>query len=588
MNKNGQPKRISKIGTWNVSGLGDKEPCIVEFCRERKIEILGISDIRKKGHTTKEIHDNYVLICSGTNTNERAKHGVGFIVSPVTSKNITNTEYISERIALIRTAEKNKTTVYIQIYAPCNDSYKYEEKVAFFEELSDTINKVKDTEDLIVMGDFNGRVGKRRTPWEEHLGPYSDQETQCNENGELLLGLCAEHDLIITNTWFQHRKSHIKTWYKWNNLDQASQIDFILTRRTTRKTVRDARAIPNYVIDTDHRPVIMNQLQTGKDRKTRTYGERITNLRKLANKEIAEQVEKDIQEALETLPEDTAPIEEEWQAFKNKITETLKERCGTKKTGTRRKRGTMWWNEKVKDAVAVKKKLFKEWKKSKKEDDYITYRKARRDAKRVIETAKKESWNQYGEHLTRICKETPREFYKSVKSMRVRNEEFHPTSIINDKDGKPIFCKDKIKERWGEYFKELLNPHQDDEPTSNFTRKNEEIEEEPPILPSEVEATIKKSPRNKSAGIDGITTEAIQACGDAGIRWITRIFNVAWKTNRTPEDWQSAIIVPIWKNKGNKRDCNTYRGISLLSHAGKMYAKILEQRIRPQLEAQLS
>jgi hypothetical protein len=54
-----------------------------------------------------------------------------------------------------------------------------------------------------------------------------------------------------------------------------------------------------------------------------------------------------------------------------------------------------------------------------------------------------------------------------------------------------------------------------------------------------------------------------------------------------PEDWQKSIIIPIWKKKGSKRDCGKYRGISILSHTGKMYAKIMEKRIRPIAEAQL-
>ena len=42
------------------------------------------------------------------------------------------------------------------------------------------------------------------------------------------------------------------------------------------------------------------------------------------------------------------------------------------------------------------------------------------------------------------------------------------------------------------------------------------------------------------------------------------------------------------KKKGSKRDCSTYRGISLLSHTGKMYAKILEQRTQYKVEPLLS
>ena len=67
-------------------------------------------------------------------------------------------------------------------------------------------------------------------------------------------------------------------------------------------------------------------------------------------------------------------------------------------------------------------------------------------------------------------------------------------------------------------------------------------------------------------------------CGETGIQWLTTIFQKAWEERRVPEDWQKAIVVPIWKKKGSKKDCSSYRGISLLSHVGKMYAKILEQK----------
>ena len=71
-------------------------------------------------------------------------------------------------------------------------------------------------------------------------------------------------------------------------------------------------------------------------------------------------------------------------------------------------------------------------------------------------------------------------------------------------------------------------------------------------------------------------------------QWLTAIFQKAWKERKVPEDWQNAIVVPIWKQKGSKKDCSIYRGISLLSHVGKMYAKILEQRTRVKTEHLLS
>ncbi len=46
-----------------------------------------------------------------------------------------------------------------------------------------------------------------------------------------------------------------------------------------------------------------------------------------------------------------------------------------------------------------------------------------------------------------------------------------------------------------------------------------------------------------------------------------------------PEDWRKAIIVPLYKGKGNREECNNYRGISLLIVPGKIYRRILNERM---------
>ncbi len=42
--------------------------------------------------------------------------------------------------------------------------------------------------------------------------------------------------------------------------------------------------------------------------------------------------------------------------------------------------------------------------------------------------------------------------------MRVRDEPFNPTTIINDANRKTLHEGENILKRWEEYFKELLNP----------------------------------------------------------------------------------------------------------------------------------
>jgi len=47
-----------------------------------------------------------------------------------------------------------------------------------------------------------------------------------------------------------------------------------------------------------------------------------------------------------------------------------------------------------------------------------------------------------------------------------------------------------------------------------------------------------------------------------------------------PRDFKDAIIVMLYKRKGEKQDCGNFRGISLLSIAGKILAKILQKRLQ--------
>ena len=80
----------------------------------------------------------------------------------------------------------------------------------------------------------------------------------------------------------------------------------------------------------------------------------------------------------------------------------------------------------------------------------------------------------------------------------------------------------------------------------------------------------------------------VKATKETGVKWLHRLFNIVWTTQETPEDWRQAILIPIWKKKGSKRDCTKYRGIALLSQTGKIFCKILEKRLRPIIEPQLN
>ena len=59
------------------------------------------------------------------------------------------------------------------------------------------------------------------------------------------------------------------------------------------------------------------------------------------------------------------------------------------------------------------------------------------------------------------------------------------------------------------------------------------------------------------------------------------LFTNCWEKGLLPQDLRDAVIVSPYKNKGEKSDCSTYRGIILLFIAGKILARVLLNRLIP-------
>ena len=63
-------------------------------------------------------------------------------------------------------------------------------------------------------------------------------------------------------------------------------------------------------------------------------------------------------------------------------------------------------------------------------------------------------------------------------------------------------------------------------------------------------------------------------------RLYCKLFNKILNSSHFPEAWSTGLIVPIYKNKGDRSDCNNYRGITLLSCLGKLFTSILNERLK--------
>jgi hypothetical protein len=148
------------------------------------------------------------------------------------------------------------------------------------------------------------------------------------------------------------------------------------------------------------------------------------------------------------------------------------------------------------------------------------------------------------------------------------------TRIVRDEKGDFVADSHSIMVRWKIFFSQILNVH------GVSDVRQAEIHAAEPLVPEssawEVELAIEKLKSHKSPSIDQIPAELIKAGSRTIGCVIHKLIIAIWNKEELPEKWKESIIVPIYK-KGDKTDCNNYRGISLLPTTYKILSNNLSE-----------
>ena len=112
--------------------------------------------------------------------------------------------------------------------------------------------------------------------------------------------------------------------------------------------------------------------------------------------------------------------------------------------------------------------------------------------------------------------------------------------------------------------------------------QNEDLILDTPVTFEEIEVAVAKLKRGKSCGLDGIVSEHIIYGGPTFKLWLKKVCNAIIDLEVVPPSFLKAVIVPIYKGKGkDPLSTNNYRGISLTSVIGKLFERIVLQRMTP-------
>ena len=157
---------------------------------------------------------------------------------------------------------------------------------------------------------------------------------------------------------------------------------------------------------------------------------------------------------------------------------------------------------------------------------------------------------------------------------------FHRSECpVKGKNGESIPEKEQQRKRWVEHFEELLNrPTPTDPPDIPERDTDLPISCDPPSR-EEIRKAIRHLKNNKAAGPDDCCAEAFKADIETSVELLYPLFKKIWEEEDVPLDWKEGYLVKLPK-KGDLSNCQNYRGITLLSIPGKIFNRILLERLR--------
>jgi len=170
---------------------------------------------------------------------------------------------------------------------------------------------------------------------------------------------------------------------------------------------------------------------------------------------------------------------------------------------------------------------------------------------------------------------------------------FGPTHQVQGRlrslDGQRLLTdKVSILNRWSEHFQNLFSATRTVQDTAILRIPQQPEKAELDELPNleEISNAIKQLKSGKAAGGDGIPAEIWKHGGQTLHSKLCDFFICCWEQGKLPQELRDAVIITLYKNKGEKSDCSNYRGITLLSIAGKILARVLLNRLVPSIAAE--
>ena len=564
-------RKTAIVSTMNVRTIREqrnREELSSNFS-ERNIEILGVQEhriVHEEPVRYEKVLGNTLITSSATrSTAGAAIGGVGMLLNSRAFDSLASVRSYTNRI-LIANFQGNPATTVITTYCPTN---VVDEDIVegHFDNLKRAVDSVPAHNVLLVIGDFNARIGPED-------GRYTYHEST-NRNGKYLADMAMEKGLIIANTQFCKKKG--KLWTYISPGGSKCQLDYILVRRKWRNSMLNAEAYSTFAsVGSDHRMVSARvRLSLRKSKAMAKKKQHDWNLFR-NDSNLQRQYSIEVHNRFQPLEIEDESATERYERFVTAHKEAASEVIPVKKKA---KKSQFSDDPRVTSARNKVNKAYTDYQRETSDENRQVYKQAKKALEEAYNAVTEEDLS---------CK------LKEVEMAHSNSKHGQSWRLINDITGRKASAKGQLKgntqeervKNWFEHFKNLLgSPPDIENEEEEITQVLEDLDiRTGPFDLEEYEKAKKSLVEGKSCGEDGIPPEVLKRCNLDEI--ILSFCNNALVNGDKPSQWSILNIIPIPKS-GDLSKGGNYRGISLSSIVAKTYNRLLLNRIRPVLDSHL-
>ena len=611
------------VASFNTRGKAKSHSAeLADLLQTKSLDVLGLQEV-----LTAEVSiPGYTWfgqkVRGGASFERSTKQGIGFLVrnslKTLFSVALNDKEHEVMWLKMVGKGNINDT-YFALVYCPCESSYSVDIRRSWYTNLSEHCLKFNAKGDVILLGDFNARVG-------DIVG-----DTTSNSNGTLLLELLRlsfgdggddGYSCLVNNTHGCHGKATRE------ESGRSSIIDYFISAKSSVSRIekmsinRMRQEDGANALDSDHHLLQIVYTMRFEHAETSQCTRIVWDRAGLAVAEKRDKYQAALKPRLELWQQNftTLTSHAEFNELLNstqqllldamyehlnlQITVALSQAITAKRVSPQSR---TWWDEELRDLTSLRTSAHAKLKEHEvmlrehstpfTEDASWTelmakYTSLRRELQSLIAAKQKESWLHKMRTLEDEYTRDQRHFFAEIARLRgnKKTEPLHSLRTSSDPDSRITSDPVELRSILYDYHSQLCTQEDPADPNFNalfyhqIRNKIDLIADaqvgppvcESPIQLKEIESVVASLANFKANGLDAIMNESLKYGGALMTKTLHTLFSFMWQSELSPAIWAKASVCLLFKG-GDKDPLlpQAYRPISLTSSVSKVYESIL-------------